>query len=316
MSWLVSEGMSALATHRRCFPVQPPLSDRQRFNSQKCAHLVQDLVAAAALPPRSAHSSLQLLNLVHKWSERQDNDIHIFDHWRPQSTYQNESCACSRSTARPPAGRLACGNRKTPCQTSARLRTGRCTQGGQFSKLFLRSIASWKSSTTSLQLPRQRHGSRFSNSAFPCGGNNNSNSRDARSFHMYLPACSLTVRMLSQKRAFGTIHLPRIPDPVKLWGIGLVLLWRTWDLSRTGRSPLEVTQRRFAPLLVVRHSTPLSQFCACCSLLVEVCLSLSLGECFNSSLPAMIMARRHGFIYNALCQNRRKNDGKQLDAAQ
>ena len=81
MSWLVIEDVFALewATYRRCFPPQPPLAARQRLNRQKCANLIQDLVDDAALPPQSAHFSLQLLDLAHRGSERQENNNHIFD---------------------------------------------------------------------------------------------------------------------------------------------------------------------------------------------------------------------------------------------
>ena len=47
----------------RCFLAQPILSALQRHNRRKCAHLA----ASADLPPH------------HRWSEREDNDIHIFD---------------------------------------------------------------------------------------------------------------------------------------------------------------------------------------------------------------------------------------------
>ena len=61
VSWLVIQDMFALkwATYRRCFLAGPPLSARQRFNRQECAHLLQNLVAAGALPHRSAHFSLR-----------------------------------------------------------------------------------------------------------------------------------------------------------------------------------------------------------------------------------------------------------------
>ena len=62
-----------------CAPGQLPLSDRQRANRQKCARFLADLVAAATLPPHSAHFPLQLLDFAHTWSERGENDIHIFD---------------------------------------------------------------------------------------------------------------------------------------------------------------------------------------------------------------------------------------------
>ena len=73
-------------------------------------------------------------------SEREDNDIHIFDsstlaHWQVSKRQSQDSSP----DASPITHRC-------------------CTQCGQFSKLSLRSIASWKSSTTSLQVIRQQHG--------------------------------------------------------------------------------------------------------------------------------------------------------------
>ena len=50
----------------------------QRYNRRKCAHLSRDFAATADLPPHCALFSLQLLDLAHRWSEREDNDIHIF----------------------------------------------------------------------------------------------------------------------------------------------------------------------------------------------------------------------------------------------
>ena len=51
----------------------------QRYNRRKCAHLLRDLATTVDLPPHSAFFSLQLLDLAHRWSEREDNDIQIFD---------------------------------------------------------------------------------------------------------------------------------------------------------------------------------------------------------------------------------------------
>ena len=94
----------------------------QRFNRQKCAHLIHDLAAAAALPPHSAHFSLQLLNLAHRWYERQDNNIHIFDVLSPATTIHTFIKMNPAPTQDPQqhahslAVRSARGNRKTPCQ--------------------------------------------------------------------------------------------------------------------------------------------------------------------------------------------------------
>ena len=113
-SWTVIEEVYALerAVYQRCFPAQLPLSDRQRFNRKKCARLVQDLGAAAALPPHSAHFPLPLLDLAHVLSD-----------CRSLHYYQNGSRAGPGSTACPPTSRFACGNRKTLHQAAAPQRT-------------------------------------------------------------------------------------------------------------------------------------------------------------------------------------------------
>ena len=81
VSWLTVDEMFALelVTYRRCFPAQSILSTLRRYSRRKCAHLLRDLAATADWPPHCALFSLQLLDLAHKWSEREDNDIHIFD---------------------------------------------------------------------------------------------------------------------------------------------------------------------------------------------------------------------------------------------
>ena len=76
-------------------------------------------------------------------------------------------------------------------------------------------------------------------------------------------------------------------------------------MSRTDRSPPEVRQRRFAPLLAVRHSR-LSQFCAWCSLLaVEACLSLSLGDCLNSPFAASFFFLARIALTRFVCLNKK-----------
>ena len=79
--WLTIDELFALelVIYRRCFLAQPILSALQRYSRLKCAHLLRDLVASADLPPHSAPYSLQLQDLAHRWSEREDIDIHIFD---------------------------------------------------------------------------------------------------------------------------------------------------------------------------------------------------------------------------------------------
>ena len=58
---------------------QLPLSDRQRINREKSARILQDLVAASALPLHTESFTLQLSELDHTWSARCDVDIDLFD---------------------------------------------------------------------------------------------------------------------------------------------------------------------------------------------------------------------------------------------
>ena len=67
------------AVHLRCTPGPLPLSDEQTFNRRKCVRFLQDLVAAAVLPPHSADFPLRPLDFAQTLSDRRDNDIHIFD---------------------------------------------------------------------------------------------------------------------------------------------------------------------------------------------------------------------------------------------
>ena len=54
-----------LATFRRCF--------WQRYNRRKCAHIQRELATTADLPSHSALFYLQLLDLAHKWSEKEES---------------------------------------------------------------------------------------------------------------------------------------------------------------------------------------------------------------------------------------------------
>ena len=108
VDWPIIDEMFALdlETCRRCFlPAQPLLSTLQRYNRRKCAHLLRDLAATADLPPNSALFTQQLLDLTHRWSEREDNDIDIGDvHPGCRSpirfhTYPRPSAACSPTAA-------------------------------------------------------------------------------------------------------------------------------------------------------------------------------------------------------------------------
>ena len=258
VSWMVIEDMFALdrAIYQRCFPAQLPLSDRQRFNWQKFAHLLQDVGAAAALPPHSAHFPLQLLDLAHVWSERGDNDIHIFDvlplaaavyiflsNRIPRGLRLHDTLAHSRLLAASPT---------THC---------RCAQRGQ-------------------QLPRQQPGSKFSNATF-LSGKNNSSSRNTRTSRVRHPPCSQTVRISLQRPTFGSpwselqsqssqsiclVHLRR--------PLGVLELTAAHLRCHNGASPL---------LLVCATQLSLSVLCILLPVSTEsVPITFSLLGCSNS----------------------------------
>ena len=199
--------------------MQPTLSALQ-----KCAHLLRDLAATVDLPPHSSLFSLQLLDLAHRWSEREDNDIDIFDVLPLAAVVYiqiklNSALAPDpdpfpdpQQPARPLADLLTAITRLLARRQLHNAAHGR---RGQSSKSSLRSIASWTTSTTSLPLTRRQLGSKSPNSAFPCGVSiHNSSSRNARSSRWYLPMCLLTVRKVLLKHTFGTSPSQWTPGPV------------------------------------------------------------------------------------------------------
>ena len=137
VSCTVIEDMVTLerAVYQRCTPRQLPPSGIQKFNRRKCVRFLQDLVAAAVLPPHSADFPPQLLDFAHARSERRDNDIHIFDVLPLAAAvyiFNQNGCRVGTATSvHSPTSRSACGNRRTPSQAPAPQRT----QRGQFSKL-------------------------------------------------------------------------------------------------------------------------------------------------------------------------------------
>ena len=240
------------------------------------------------LPLHSAHFTLQLLDLAHRLSEREDNGIHIFDVLLlGAAVYISIKMDPARAQVPRPTRPLA-----DLLATIARLLARRQTHNAPllhtrwtFSKLLLRSIASWKSSTASVQLLRQQHGSTSSNSG-SFGGNSNSISRVTRTF-------TATSQLARSRRACycsGVLSGPSLYRELQtqsIWGNGLVPLWSILEMSRTDRSPLEVTQRRFATLLVSRHST--SPSVSCMLLLARrrsVLDTLSVFGCSNSPARA------------------------------
>ena len=91
VSWLHTREELALeiVVHRRC-SLRRPLSAAQAKNRHGCVLFLQEIAAVTAdLPPHSAVSSLQLLDLTHEWSEVDSRDIHINDvtSRRQQSTF-------------------------------------------------------------------------------------------------------------------------------------------------------------------------------------------------------------------------------------
>ena len=65
---------------QQCFLAQPTLSALQRCNRRKCAHILAWLRRYSWFAASQCILSMALLDLIHRWwSEREDNDIHIFD---------------------------------------------------------------------------------------------------------------------------------------------------------------------------------------------------------------------------------------------
>ena len=130
-----------LETYRRCFPAQPVLSALQ---GRKCTHLLRDLATTADLPPNSALFSQQLLDLTHRSSEREDNDMDIGDvHLLAAAVYIHVKLRSARyprsgstpiprpSAACSPTGRFFCPQsllHSSPCPSSTTLHC--CTQLG------------------------------------------------------------------------------------------------------------------------------------------------------------------------------------------
>ena len=204
-----------LATHRRCTPAQPILSALQRYNRRKCAHPLRDLDATVDLSPHSALFSLQLMDLTHGWwSDREDNDIHIFDVLPLAAAISSKLYSAEYPDPDPFPGLqqhaahlLTCSRPSPHSSPGASLTTlHRCTLGAQFSKLSLRSVASSGQSTPSLEHTRRQLGSKSSTSASHCGVNSNLSSLNARSSHWFLPTCLLMVHKVLLKYTFGTSH--------------------------------------------------------------------------------------------------------------
>ena len=152
--------------HRRCFLLaQPVLFALQRYNRRKCAPLLRGLTATADLPHNSAFFSQQLLDLTHRWSEREDNDIDIGDvHRRAAAVpilfklhsarhpdpvpYQFPDPQQPRwPTCSQPLLHSSPGARPTMLHC--------CTQLGQLTKLSQRNIVSWCQSKKSFFSTRQ-----------------------------------------------------------------------------------------------------------------------------------------------------------------
>ena len=64
---------TSVALQRNC------RTQTNRGSTDKSVFASCKTVAAAVLPPHSEDFPLQLLDFAHAWSERRDNDIHIFD---------------------------------------------------------------------------------------------------------------------------------------------------------------------------------------------------------------------------------------------
>ena len=195
----------------RCYSCGRPTGGA--FQRSLLSHSGRD--TTVTLPPllisRPTHFSLQLLDLAHRGSDREDNDIHIFGvlPWLPQSTSLRPLRVLSKLLAHRPI----CQRQSQDSLPDASRTTHRpCTQGGQLSKWILSNVASWKSS-------RQQHGSMSSSSPFPSGANSNSSSQDARSFRasrkLQLAAHSSSIRTTSlpNESTEATLTVPDYGGP-------------------------------------------------------------------------------------------------------
>ena len=214
LSWLIIDEMFALEleTYRRCLPTKPVLSALRRYNRRKRA------AATADLPPNSALFSQRLLDLTHKWSEREDNDIDI-GHWRflpPGSRslfpFVVALSAVSRS-----------GSIPIPRHNAPLLHTP-----WTFQHMSLKSFASWGHSTSSLGHTRQQLGSKSSSSSSPCGVSSHLIYLNARSFHWFLPTCLLGVLKILLMCTFVSSPFTMDSRPSQVGGSALSLSCGFW----------------------------------------------------------------------------------------
>ena len=231
------------AAYQRCFPAQLPLHDRQRFDRQKSAHLLQDLSAAAPLPPHSAHFLPQLLDLAHTLSERQDNDILALAATDNIFIKTDPGRARVPRYTRPLAVLLAAIARllarRQPCTVATHCvdNSANCECGVP---------------RPSPQLP-PTPAARSSNGAFlfgKDGKDNHSSSRITSTLSLRHPLCSMTVRISLQ---WPSLHCEVQRQSSR--SLRLVHLRVLLSMSGTDWSSLGVSQERIAPSLFVRHST-------------------------------------------------------------
>ena len=207
--WLTIDEMFALelATCRRWFPAQPIFSALQRSDASG-GHLPQDLAATVDLPPHTALFSLQLMDLTHRWwSDREDNDIHIFD------VLPLAAAACishlaafsgaSRSGPFPrsTAAFAALLARRQP-HNAPPLHTGWTVQQivtEGVSHPGVSQLRAW-------DIHLRQLGLMSSSSASPCGVSSNLSSLNARSSHWFLPMCLLVVLEKLLTCTFVTSH--------------------------------------------------------------------------------------------------------------
>ena len=216
----------------------------RKYYCAKCAHLLRDLAATADLLPNSALFSQQLLDLTHRWSEREDNDIDIGD-VHPLATAQSKSVlSCtqrgiqigfhtnSQTLSSLLAHRPTCPQpllHSSPSASPTLLHC--CTQLGQFRELSQVKIAPWGQSATSLAHASSLDPSQLSQR----------------------PLLSLVPPVVLARGAqdIADVYVSEQPFTMdsrssRAGSTCVVPLVRVVDVSPSGRSVLEVTQRWLA----------------------------------------------------------------------
>ena len=157
----------------------------------------RDLAATADLPP--ALFSLQLLDLAHRWSEREDNEIHIFDVLPPAATIYIQIKLNSALYPDPDPF-------PDPQQPARPLADLLKAIAGLFARRQPHNAPSLHTWWTIQQIVTEEYRILGTISASLCGVSKNLSSLNARSSRWFLPTCLLMVHKVLLKFTFGTSH--------------------------------------------------------------------------------------------------------------